>query len=79
MKSDRQDEIARLVAEILEKPVDMVTPNARFVEDLGADSMNALELLAALERHYSIVIDPSRLVQMDTLAAVTAVIDDLVR
>jgi acyl carrier protein len=74
----RQD-IAGIVAEITEIPVDTVTPDARLVEDLGADSMNALELLAALERRFNIVIDPSRMVELETPATILALVESLVQ
>ena len=70
-------EIAAIIAEITEVPVEQVTPDARLVQDLGADSMNALELLAAVEKRFNIVIDPSRLVDFETPAKVTALVSEL--
>jgi acyl carrier protein len=76
-RTQLQNDIARVIAEITEIAPEKVTPDARFVEDLGADSMNALELLAALEKRYQIVIDPSRLPEMETLGKVTALVSEL--
>ncbi len=60
-------EIKNLIAEIIEKdPVDL-DPNARFVEDLGVDSMMALEILAAIEKKYKISIPEEKLPQLTNL------------
>jgi acyl carrier protein len=50
-------ELRELVADVLDVDVEVVTPQARFVEDLGADSLLALELAVALERRYAVRID----------------------
>lgn len=49
-------QIRPIIAEVLEVSTKRITPKARFVEDLGMDSMRALEILAAIERRYKIEI-----------------------
>lgn len=49
-------QIRSVIAEVLEVNVKKITPKARFAEDLGMDSMRALEILAAIERTYKIEI-----------------------
>lgn len=51
-----ENKIKSIIAEILEVDVKKVTSKARFVEDLGMDSMRALEILAAIEKTYRIEI-----------------------
>ena len=51
-----EKEIRSIVAEILELDESGVTSNAKFVEDLGMDSMMALEILAAAEKKFGIKI-----------------------
>lgn len=70
---DIEDEVKKLIAEILEKNPDEITPDLRLVEDLGMDSMMALEILAAVEKKYKIAIPEAKLPQMNSLAAVTAI------
>ncbi|MDP2941059.1 MAG: acyl carrier protein [Candidatus Omnitrophota bacterium] len=48
------NEIREIVAEILEIDLEKISPDARFVEDLGMDSMMALEIVVAVERKYKI-------------------------
>jgi acyl carrier protein len=76
-RDELRDQIARVIAEITEIPVEKVTPEARLVEDLGAESMNALELLAALEKRFNIVIDASRMLELETLATSTTLVQEL--
>ncbi len=64
---DIDTEIKNLIAEIIEKDPATLDPNARFVEDLGVDSMMALEILAAIEKKYKISIPEDKLPQMTTL------------
>jgi acyl carrier protein len=49
-------EIKTKVAEITELSEDKLKDDAKFVEDLGVDSMMALEIVASLEKKYKVVI-----------------------
>jgi len=62
-------EIKELIATIIEKDASQIDPEARFIEDLGVDSMMALEFLAAIEKKYKIVIPEERLPEFITLNA----------
>ena len=62
-----EEEIRNLIAEIIEKDPSEITPEARFFEDLGVDSMMALEIMAAIERKYKISIPEEKLAQLTTL------------
>ncbi len=42
--------------EVLQVPADKVTREARFAEDLGADSLDIVELVMALEEEYDMEI-----------------------
>lgn len=65
--NDIDTEIKNLIAEIIEKDPADLDPNARFVEDLGVDSMMALEILAAIEKKYKISIPEEKLPQLTNL------------
>jgi len=62
-----EKEIRALVAEILEIDEKKITPNARFVEELGMDSMMALEILASVEKKYKIKIPEEYLTKVTSL------------
>jgi acyl carrier protein len=66
-KNAIKKELKALVAEIAEVDQDKVTDDARFVEDLGMDSMMALEILAAIEERYRIHIPEDILPKLTSL------------
>ena len=61
-------EVRNLIAEIIEMDPSEITPDAGLVEDLGMDSMMALEILAALEKKYKIKIPEEELPKITTLS-----------
>ena len=56
-----EKDLRDLVAEIVEVEPSEVTPEADFVEDLGMDSMQALEIMAAIEKKYSVQVPEEHL------------------
>ena len=52
-----EETVKRIVCERLDKKPEEVTNEARFIEDLGADSLDLTELLMALEEEFNIDID----------------------
>lgn len=50
------EEIKKIIAEQLNIAEDRINLESRFVEDLGVDSLDTLEMLMALEDNYSIQI-----------------------
>jgi len=49
-------EVKAKVAEIAEIPEEKLTEDAKFVEDLGVDSMMALEIVASIEKKYKVTV-----------------------
>lgn len=70
---DLENDIKNIIAEIIEKDPSQITPDAKFFEDLGVDSMMALEILAAIEKKYKISIPEEKLAQLTTLNQTIAV------
>jgi acyl carrier protein len=70
---DLENEIRKLIAEIIEKDPAEVTLDAKFFEDLGVDSMMALEIMAGIEKKYKIAIPEEKLTQLTTLRETIAV------
>ena len=50
------ERVKKIIAEQLGVEEDEVTPEASFVEDLGADSLDTVELVMALEEEFEIEI-----------------------
>jgi len=51
-----EERVKKIIAEQLGVEEEEVTPEASFVEDLGADSLDTVELVMALEEELSIEI-----------------------
>jgi len=68
--------IKEIVCEILEIDPAELTETSFFKEDHGADSLRAIEILAALERTFRVTIDQAELDRMVNLAAVFSVVDE---
>jgi acyl carrier protein len=49
-------EVIRLVAEITEREPEEISDTALFIEDLGIDSLMAIEMLVAMDKKYKIRI-----------------------
>ena len=54
--SDIEDKVKDIIAEELGVERDKVTPAASFMEDLGADSLDTVELVMAFEKEFDIDI-----------------------
>ena len=70
-------EIRKLVAKIIEADPQKITPDAHFIEDLGADSMMALEIMAALEKKFGVTIPEDDLVKISSLNQVTKLVNSI--
>ncbi len=51
-----EEKIKEIIADQLGVEVDKVVPEAKFVEDLGADSLDVVELIMAFEEEFGIEI-----------------------
>lgn len=49
--------VKQLIADRFERNIEEVTDDARFVDDLGADSLDITELLMTLEEEFNLEID----------------------
>lgn len=76
LTTDIEEQIKDIVCEILEIEPDEVTPTSLFKEDHDADSLRAIEILAALERTFTVTIDQSELARMVNLEGVYLVVDE---
>ena len=54
--SDIAERVKKIVVEHLGVEADKVTENANFIDDLGADSLDTVELVMAFEKEFDIDI-----------------------
>ena len=51
-----EEKVKQIIVEELGVDEPEVTPNARFIEDLGADSLDTVELIMAFEEEFGVEI-----------------------
>ena len=73
------EKIQNMLAEALNVPVEKVLPEAKIVEDLGADSLDVVELLSRLEDEYGVMIPDDEVESIVTVADVVAEIEKLTK
>ena len=74
MADEVEDKVKGIIAEQLGVELDTVVPGASFTEDLGADSLDAVELIMAIEEAFDIEIPDEEAETMTTPAdCVTAI------
>lgn len=70
------DKIKSIIAEQLGVKVEEVTPEASFIDDLGADSLDTVELIMALEEEFSIEIPDEDAEKMTSVGDVMKYINE---
>ena len=56
MSNGIEYEIREMVSNILEVPVEKLNPEVDFFKDLNVDSLKAIEIVAAFEKKYRIIV-----------------------
>ena len=64
-----EERVKKIIAEQLGVDEDDVVPEAKFVEDLGADSLDTVELVMALEEEFEIEIPDEDAEKIQTVSA----------
>jgi len=70
------DRVKKVVVEQLDVAEDEVTPQASFVDDLGADSLDVVELVMGLEEEFDIEIPDEDAEKITTVQEAVSYIDD---
>ncbi|PIQ87288.1 MAG: acyl carrier protein [Candidatus Omnitrophica bacterium CG11_big_fil_rev_8_21_14_0_20_45_26] len=71
-----QDKITDIIVEQLGVKREEVTPEASFVDDLGADSLDTVELVMALEEEFGIEIPDEDAEKIQTVGDAIKYIDE---
>lgn len=69
-----EEKVKSLIASQLNIPVEKVEDTSRLVEDLGADSLDIVEMLMTLEEEFGISIPDEETTNMKTVAEIVKVI-----
>jgi acyl carrier protein len=54
--SEIEEKVKKIICEQLDVPEEDVVPTASFVDDLGADSLDQVELIMAMEEEFDVSI-----------------------
>ncbi len=73
--SDTADRVKKIVIEHLGVEESKVTDNASFIEDLGADSLDTVELVMAFEEEFSCEIPDDAAEKIQTVKDAISFID----
>jgi acyl carrier protein len=68
-------EARKHIAQIVEIPENDLKDDSRFTEDLGVDSMKALEIVASIEKKYRIKIPENKIPTIKTPGNVFQIIE----
>ena len=74
-----EDKIKAIIAEQLDLKVNEVTAQASFVEDLGADSLDKVKLVLALEEEFEIDIPDEDAAEIKTVGEIIKYVEDKVK
>jgi acyl carrier protein len=72
---DVADALREIMAARLGLTAEQIVPEARLVEDLGLDSLDAVELAIAVERKFDIEVPEEELAKLKTVADMLALVE----
>jgi acyl carrier protein len=76
MADNIQDKVRDIIVEQLGVNPEQVTPEAKFIEDLGADSLDIVELVMALEEEFGIDVSDEEAEKLLSVGDVVRYVED---
>ena len=71
-----QERVKNIIVEQLGVEADQVKPEAQFVNDLGADSLDTVELIMALEEEFDVEIPDEKAEKIHTVGEAISFIEE---
>ena len=71
-----EQRVKKIIVEQLGVKEDQVTPEAKFIEDLGADSLDTVELVMALEEEFGQEIPDEEAEKLQSVGDVIKFVED---
>jgi acyl carrier protein len=76
--SDTLERIKKVTAQVLKTDPANIQDSSRFVEDLGAESIQSIELVAAFEEEFDIEMDEDAALSVKSVKAAADFIDKVI-
>lgn len=67
-KSEVQKRVKKVIASILKTSEESIRDNANFIFDLGADSLQSVELVAAFEEEFQVELPEDKALEVQTVS-----------
>ncbi|HAA87557.1 MAG: acyl carrier protein [Verrucomicrobiota bacterium] len=77
MADNIADKVKEIIIQNLNVPGENVTPEAKFIEDLGADSLDTVELVMAFEEEFGIEVPDEEAEKLVSVGAVISHIESI--
>jgi acyl carrier protein len=71
-----EEKVKDIIVEQLGVNPEQVTPSAKFIEDLGADSLDTVELVMAFEEEFSVEVPDEEAEKLQTVGDVIKYIEE---
>ncbi|MDO4410874.1 MAG: acyl carrier protein [Akkermansia sp.] len=75
MSNSIEEKVREIIVDQLGVEADKVTTDAKFIEDLGADSLDTVELVMAFEESFGIEVPDTEAEKLQSVADVVAFIE----
>jgi acyl carrier protein len=66
-KTEVQSKVKKVVSKVLKMDPSEIRDDANFVFDLGADSMQSIEMMAGFEEEFNIEMDQNKALEVQTI------------
>jgi len=74
-----EDRVKQVTSRLLKVDMADITPDSHFVRDLGAESIQSIELVAAFEEEFEIEMDQDEALSVQTVADAARFIEGVIR
>lgn len=71
------EKVCNMLAEQLKIEADKITPEAEVVKDLGADSLDIVELMMALEDEYGVTLPEGKVESVKTVQDIVDMLEEI--
>ena len=68
--------VYKVIQDVLTNAIDKIKPESKLIDDLGADSLTAVEIVMELEKKLGIEIDDSKIEKIVTIQDIINIVEN---